>query len=111
MAACNKAGCRRLLWMEVPHRRSPPILVFADNIVVDATSIYWTEDPYSAGEVKKLPFGGGIPVVLASGSKYEGESGGIAVDATDVYWTNWSAGTVMKVTRKRSNRRHRRKRR
>jgi hypothetical protein len=73
-------------------------LTFADNIVVDATSIYWTEDLFTAGEVKKLPFGGGTPVVLASSPKYEGESQGIAVDATNVYWTNWSVGTVMKVT-------------
>jgi hypothetical protein len=64
------------------------------NIVVDATSVYWTAN---GGSVMKVPIDGGTPTTLASG---QSTPWGIAVDATSVYWVdvgNGNDGSVMKV--------------
>jgi len=47
--------------------------------------------------VMKVPTGGGTPTTLASGQTLPH---GIAIDAMSVYWTNYSDGTVMKLTPK-----------
>jgi hypothetical protein len=67
----------------------------ARNIVVDATSVYWTADDGSVneGSVMKVPIDGGTPTTLASG---QSSPWGVAVDATRVYWFN-RGGSVMKV--------------
>jgi hypothetical protein len=66
------------------------------GIVVDATSVYWTNRE-QVGTVMKVPTGGGTPTALAS---FQRSPLGIAVDATSVYWTNNDGGTVMKLTPK-----------
>ncbi|MHB8420025.1 MAG: NHL repeat-containing protein [Myxococcales bacterium] len=83
--------------------RSSPI-----GIVVDATSVYWSEQSASCygGAVVKVPIGGGTVTTLASGPEIE--PAGVAVDGTSVYWTNvgtagsdlLDGGTIMKLTPK-----------
>lgn len=82
----------------------------ANGIVVDSTSIYWTEtgvlqvNAPGKGSVLKMPLAGGAPVTIAANE--DGPSG-IAVDATAVYFTNVghitntvpSGGSVKKVPR------------
>jgi hypothetical protein len=69
-------------------------LACANDIVVDATSLYWT----SGDSVMKVPLDGGATTTLASDQP---NPQGIAVDATALYWVNGgdgsADGTVMKV--------------
>jgi len=65
------------------------------HIVIDATSVYWTEP--SAGNVMKVARGGGTPVTLASGLS---NPTGIVVDDTYVWWTNDTpSGSIMRVVK------------
>ena len=65
-------------------------------IVVDHTSVYWTDS--DSGTVLKISLSGGTPTMLATGQSYPN---GIAVDATSIYWTNSGGGdgtgSVMKA--------------
>jgi hypothetical protein len=63
------------------------------NIVVDSTSVYWTDTPlFQSGTIFKVPIAGGKPAMLASAIM---DPFGLAVDATSVYWAD--GNTVMKV--------------
>jgi hypothetical protein len=58
------------------------------GVVVDATSIYWTNFGSGSaddGSVMKAPLSGGAPTTLASG---QAQPMGIAVDGSYVYWAN-----------------------
>jgi hypothetical protein len=65
--------------------------LYLDNpagIVVDETSVYWTnpsQDFEPVGTVMSVPKGGGAPITLASG---QGITPAIAVDSDNVYWTS-----------------------
>jgi hypothetical protein len=79
------------------------VIVLATNqedpweLVVDGTSVYWT-NYVASGTVVKCAIGGcnGTPTVLASG---QGGPLGIAIDETSLYWAT-ELGTVMKMTPK-----------
>jgi hypothetical protein len=67
----------------------------SQNIVVDSTSVYWTNaGPPSGtpwvptGAVVKVPSSGGTPVTLAANRLRP--TGALAVDADSVYWTEWT---------------------
>jgi hypothetical protein len=60
------------------------------GIAADDTYVYWVN---TAGDVMRIPLGGGTPKALA----YSQQSSAIAVDATGVYWANGGDGTVMMV--------------
>jgi hypothetical protein len=67
------------------------------NVVVDATSVYWTNA--DAGTIMRAPLTGGVvPDTLASGQDLPD---GIAINATGIYWTNagrsTGTGSVMKM--------------
>ena len=74
------------------------------GLAVDATSVYWVDDPPSGrGALLKMPIAGGGPVTLASGLSGPNS---IAVDATSIYWSifgpcpsasDCSNGSVMKL--------------
>lgn len=51
------------------------------RIATDGTDVFWSE---TSSVSKVSVFGGGAPLVLASG---ESGAGGVAVDGTDVFWT------------------------
>lgn len=59
-------------------------------LVVDATSVYWTND--NIGTVMKVPLGGGSPKTLVAGQSRPFD---LAVDSTNVYWANYDDGTLM----------------
>jgi sugar lactone lactonase YvrE len=52
--------------------------------------VYWVDGP----AVKKVPIGGGTPVVLAAG---QNEAFGLVVDAAHLYWSSYGAGTVTRA--------------
>jgi sugar lactone lactonase YvrE len=66
---------------------SPTVLVtgqgYAMEIVVDATSLYWTRQ---GGMVGKATRDGGPPMVWTSLGAWS-----IAIDETSIYWTNYNA--------------------
>jgi len=68
------------------------------GLVVDATSVYWTEITLNpvAGWVMKAPLGGGEAVTLAAATWPIG----IAVDATSVYWAESEEGLSADVIKK-----------
>jgi hypothetical protein len=70
----------------------------ANNLAVDATSLYWSTPMGSIVDaVMKVGLDGGTPTTLAS---VQPLVTGIAVDATSVYWVTHGVtanGTVMKV--------------
>jgi hypothetical protein len=59
-------------------------------IAVDAASVYWVD----RAAVKKVPIGGGTPVVLASG---QNDPAGLVVDDHHIYWSNYAGGTVTRA--------------
>lgn len=59
-------------------------------LAVDATSVYWVD----GSAVKKVPVGGGAPMILASG---QSNPGGIVVDAAHIYWSSYGAGTITRA--------------
>ena len=65
--------------------------LYAPGIATDGASVYWG----SGMNVVKAPAGGGNPVTLALGPKYQPYY--IAVDATSVYFTDGAHGTVIKT--------------
>jgi hypothetical protein len=66
----------------------------ASQVVVDATSIYWSDSRDGASAIKRMPLGGGSPVVLVYG-----EGAHYATDGTSVYWTNINdGGSVLRVS-------------
>jgi hypothetical protein len=69
-----------------------------NDIAVDESNVYWTNSVGAgAGEVVKVPIGGGTPLTLATG---QDTPYGVAVDAASVYWANYGDGTIMKLTPK-----------
>lgn len=64
-------------------------------LVVDGSSVYWTEQE-QGGSVKKVGVNGGPVTALATGLS---EAMFIAQDATYVYWTEYGGGTVKKVAK------------
>jgi hypothetical protein len=64
------------------------------RIVIDATTVYWTDDVDNT--IMKVPIAGGAPTIVASGQM---GINGIAVDATSVYWASSTDETVMKVAK------------
>lgn len=64
------------------------------RIVIDATTVYWTDDVDNT--IMKVPIAGGASTILASGQM---GVNGVAVDATSVYWASSTAQTVMKVAK------------
>jgi hypothetical protein len=65
-----------------------------DKLVVDATSVYWTN--FDGGTVMKVSISGNPePTLLASALGTEPY--GIAVDSQFVYWTSSSGGTINAV--------------
>jgi hypothetical protein len=74
---------------------SPSTLVAAAGgtpaaLAVDATSVYWVD----GSAVKKVPIGGGAPVILASG---QNDPKGVVVDAAHIYWSSYGAGTITRA--------------
>jgi hypothetical protein len=68
-------------------------------ITVDATNVYWTDDPPDntvggSGSVMQVPTGGGAPATIASGQK---GPQAIAVEGSSVYWTNFDSYTVLEA--------------
>jgi hypothetical protein len=66
------------------------------DIVVDGTSIYWTErgSGPGIGKVMKAPKGGGATVEIAG---MQDGPRGIAVDDTHVYWVNQEEGALRRA--------------
>ena len=62
------------------------------GIAVDGVNVYWTD----VSRVMKVPIGGGVPVVVASGQQRATD---IAVDATNIYWTDTDAGRIVKAAK------------
>lgn len=61
------------------------------GIAVDPSFLYWADE---AGWVFKVPFAGGPPTLLATGSP---SPGAVVVDATSIYWA--STAGVMKLAK------------
>lgn len=61
------------------------------DVRTDGVFVYFTSD-ITDGFVRKVPVGGGDPVVIAD---HQAQPYGLAVDATCVYWGNFADGTVM----------------
>jgi hypothetical protein len=63
------------------------------NIIVDSTSVYWTNGSAPAA-VMSLPLGGGTPTTIWSdpGATIADAPRALAVDATSVYWTAKQCG-------------------
>ncbi len=67
------------------------------SIVLDDTSVYWTDFRATTGAILKLPLAGGEPVVVAAN---QDSAHGLAVDATNVYWTTYLArGQVRRASK------------
>jgi hypothetical protein len=58
----------------------------AMGVAIDATSIYYWK---GGGSLEKMPLGGGVPVVLATGVSPSG-IWDIAVSGDSLYWLDWS---------------------
>ena len=71
---------------KLPIDGGTPTLLAAEGgslIAVDTTSVYWA----TAGSIRKVPIGGGVPTTLVAAQKPTG----IAVDTSSVYWTTESS--------------------
>jgi Sushi repeat (SCR repeat) len=62
-------------------------------ILVDATSVYWTDDS-NGGTIKRVPLNGGASTILVQQSANAGKT---AIDTTGVYWASSTAGAIMMV--------------
>jgi hypothetical protein len=74
------------------------------GVAVDSANVYWTDlvealdPPYGAPAIVRVPTGGGVPAVFASGpSGGPGYTFPIALDRTYVYWANQYLNTISKV--------------
>lgn len=88
------------------HGGAPPVVVVSgyvvlpQDLVVDGTTLYWTDQGAGGGSVSKCPTSGCTqPTVLASGQNHPYA---LVVDQTSVYWTNQGTnagndGAVMKA--------------
>ncbi len=75
---------------------SDPIIISSGgnpwDIVVDSTSVYWTDT--INGTVSTVPIGGGTTVHLATGLT---SPVGISIDGTHIYWTDSVDGTITRL--------------
>jgi hypothetical protein len=67
----------------------------ADGLVVDSTELYWYRT--NAGEIGKVPVGGGAWTVLSASS---GAPGSLVVDGSSVYYAELHNETVRAITPK-----------
>lgn len=63
------------------------------GIVVDATSIYWTD--WDLQTINEVPLGGGPSTVIAESLN----GAALTQDATCIYWVADVTGTVMKLAK------------
>ena len=73
------------------------------GVAVDSANVYWTDGepaldpPSGVPAIVRVPTGGGVPTVLASGPSGGSESLPIALDRTNVYWASSYSNAVSKV--------------
>jgi hypothetical protein len=90
MRAALAGGAPEVLWTGTGAHPNP------HTIVLDETSVYWTDFTLTTGGILKMPLDGGTPVALA---ELQDEPHGLAVDGTSVYWTTYNGGQIRKTSK------------
>jgi len=64
------------------------------GIAVDATNVYWADQPFQGGAILQLPIGGGTPTTVVSISSVAPEPtlDAFAIQGSSVYWANSADG-------------------